>query len=551
MLKRIRSLCNIILGWFKTINGKKLIILASVVFLIAVPSFIALSNAIYYEFWYSPDKSVITLYDPSGKQLNTKEDEELSESISKIFDGISSGKTPMKKIPENIGERYHIKAVIRTDSSYDEADYYFSIDDSPAYLVYKTGAIFKIPQTYNSAFLKTPYAEAFFPNSEVVKLLSPELDVVVPSSVSWNYKNSAGKYTNAIDNTTTSDILTYETTAPLKFGFEDPPNECSVKVYDNDTMIYQGNLFDLASLSVDVGSTLRISINAEWNMTNQRDYHGKSSYDFNIKVIDTFDFSVNTETIRAGEFFILYCNNISDPSKIHFESNRIGFLPNFQKYGDSTIAIIHFPESTTLDHFDFTVSSGSVSRSFSIGINKSNITKEFISNDLVFVTSDQPIKRNEFIQSTITSMPLSENDTVYFHGNFTDPTSRGFELAYSHQSVMKWSTNSKNAYTTFGNEYIIPEGSDVIAVPAIQNGVVVKIGNDTNLGRYVVVDHGCGLRSWYANLGSTDVEIGDIVLNGQSVGKIGKGSFKSAKGFALYCTVQKDVINPVAVLNIK
>jgi murein DD-endopeptidase MepM/ murein hydrolase activator NlpD len=61
--------------------------------------------------------------------------------------------------------------------------------------------------------------------------------------------------------------------------------------------------------------------------------------------------------------------------------------------------------------------------------------------------------------------------------------------------------------------------STPIAVPA--NGVVLRTGNLFFDGNFVLIEHGLGLRSFYAHLDEITVSKGDVVSVGQQLGTVG------------------------------
>ena len=56
------------------------------------------------------------------------------------------------------------------------------------------------------------------------------------------------------------------------------------------------------------------------------------------------------------------------------------------------------------------------------------------------------------------------------------------------------------------------------AVYALAAGRVCYVGNDPVLGSLVVVDHGCGIYTWYAGLSEARAVVGDILAVGDTVG---------------------------------
>lgn len=69
-----------------------------------------------------------------------------------------------------------------------------------------------------------------------------------------------------------------------------------------------------------------------------------------------------------------------------------------------------------------------------------------------------------------------------------------------------------------GDDYACPSGTPVYATRA---GTVDRVSTDTSFGRYVRVDHGHGVTSWYCHLSSASVRVGQKVKAGALLGKSG------------------------------
>lgn len=59
-------------------------------------------------------------------------------------------------------------------------------------------------------------------------------------------------------------------------------------------------------------------------------------------------------------------------------------------------------------------------------------------------------------------------------------------------------------------------------VAAAMDGRVIRKGRSKSAGRYVVIDHGAGLRTTYAGLSRVTVWKGDFVDRGQTIGRVGR-----------------------------
>ena len=59
----------------------------------------------------------------------------------------------------------------------------------------------------------------------------------------------------------------------------------------------------------------------------------------------------------------------------------------------------------------------------------------------------------------------------------------------------------------------------------MSSGKIAATGFCDVLGNYGVVDHGYGLKTWYAHLSEISVAVGDVVKTSQSIGKTGNTGF--------------------------
>ncbi len=99
------------------------------------------------------------------------------------------------------------------------------------------------------------------------------------------------------------------------------------------------------------------------------------------------------------------------------------------------------------------------------------------------------------------------------------------------------------------------EGVDIAApvgepVLAVSDGIVTRSGESPSYGRYVEVEHGAGLTSFYAHLGRIDrkAKAGYFVERGHAIGKI--GSSGTSTGPHVHFEIRQDgkPLNPVVFM---
>ncbi|MDP3869578.1 M23 family metallopeptidase [Phenylobacterium sp.] len=93
-----------------------------------------------------------------------------------------------------------------------------------------------------------------------------------------------------------------------------------------------------------------------------------------------------------------------------------------------------------------------------------------------------------------------------------------------------------------------PVGTRVVAV---SDGIVIRAGESASYGRYVEVEHGVGLTSFYAHLGKIErgMKKGAYVEAGKTVGRM--GSSGTSTGPHLHFEIRQDdkPLNPLVFLN--
>lgn len=100
-----------------------------------------------------------------------------------------------------------------------------------------------------------------------------------------------------------------------------------------------------------------------------------------------------------------------------------------------------------------------------------------------------------------------------------------------------------SSYFHSGVDLTAPEGA---IVGACFTGTVLEVGEDSYNGKYVRINHGDGIQSYYANLRTVKVTVGDEVQQYAEVGTVGSEAEEheglSYLHFALY--INRDAVDP-------
>ena len=94
-----------------------------------------------------------------------------------------------------------------------------------------------------------------------------------------------------------------------------------------------------------------------------------------------------------------------------------------------------------------------------------------------------------------------------------------------------------------GIDFTAPRGTAIIATG---NGKVIRVERKKNgYGRNVMIDHGYGYSTLYAHMYSINVEVGQQVVKGQEIGKVGSTGTSTAPHLHYEVRMNGKAINPI------
>ena len=148
--------------------------------------------------------------------------------------------------------------------------------------------------------------------------------------------------------------------------------------------------------------------------------------------------------------------------------------------------------------------------------------------------------QTEFV-NTVSSIPKSIPENIYLNNTLANPDELGLTCEYTFGTLVSCDDESF-AYSTLGNRYTKNDETN-FAVTAFNNGKVIYTGSCAYLGNFVVIEHGLGFRTWYCNLSSINVTVGEYVVSGEQIGRSGTHFADSSDGFLLICSYYDIIID--------
>ncbi len=506
---------------------KKVLISLLIVLIICIPTFLIAFNY-FSDRDNTPAGEEITVSLYNGDVLLFSESEvrqnALPNSLVSIFDSVLNGlaKTNSSAVDTSAATPL---LITHTFKGY-TANYtcYFFIDGSDKnFLIRDNGEYYKIAQSDALLFLSSPYAQPLYPTANIPKLYTSADDEIVPESAKWYYKNAASKYIQANDIAISEEQATYNMAGALGITFDIEPDECTIDVYKSGIIFSKIEGTDLSNITVTPGTVLNFKITATWKQTEASEFYGTIEYNFDALLRDRADFIVDKTSLDSGDLLVLACTNVIDSRKIEFSSTPdIKFTPKYFESNGMVYALIPFSSDLSAGTYSLSFTYGAASETIDITLaspdTSENITVPAVKDNyfLNYVSNKALDGFEALLESVSDRLP----EYIYFDGTFVDYTTLGATEKHAFGTHFNDSSETKD-YTLYGNVFEF-EAQSGAPINAANNGRVISVGYSDHIGNFVVVEHGLGLKTVYGHLSAINVQAGDIVVKGQSLGRSGK-----------------------------
>lgn len=516
----------------KNFDLKKLLIVILGLVVLFIPTYLAIGS-------YNAKKpsgdiaevATVTLNYPDGKSVSVSSDNDPNATIQ-LFSDIIANSSPASSLPPELNGGEFLLVSFSKSEVESSFKFYFSTDSSSCYYTDPDGKIFKIAPSNAKAFLGTSLSVYLYKTATPPVLTAEGGQEISATSIEWFYLVSGGTYQQYPYSGNENGTITYDVGNAFKFEFSIAPSDTNLKVYKDDTIMYDGAINEFTS-ELDRNTNLKFVISAKWNQTANCDYYGNATYTFNALVLAPAEFKLGEAQIEHGDIAVLSGINITDPANISLKIEpelANGFKPTFFLDGNTAHALIPFSYDVPNGEYKITVRYGVTEQILNLTVGNSRFgfdkapSKHPASDALIstFYT-DEDVQSYNKLYSEICS---SAESLKYFSGSFINYENAGtltnnkstIKLGFSREQTLSDGRTVKHN----GIDFEVKEGVDV---PAMASGKVAYTGFCDVLGNFVVIDHGYGLKSWYAHLSEISVSAGDIVTTSQYIGKTGKTGF--------------------------
>ena len=368
-------------------------------------------------------------------------------------------------------------------------------------------------------------------------------------SAEWKYLAYDGVFAEAGIEKRKEGILYERYSEKMDLDFEIEPDECSVIVKDSTGVIFSGTLFQYVELELGTNTRLEYEINAKWEGET---YTGSALYRFYSVVgeIARFEISSTCGIWSYGgneylEFVEVKGANIESPEDVKMTiTPSLGAEPQFFSDGLYVRALIPLGNTAAEGTYVLTLTYGDTEEKLTFDFTRRAVDA---SRNNYPAESTATVAKNYSAYCTLLANVCRKNaDVVYMRGQFLDP-----ENLYGASSLVvgfgreRFVDGTQIKFKTQGVEYAT--GS---AIVALNNGKIAAVGEDAWIGKYVVIDHGLGLKTWYCHLSEIrdGINVGDTVSKNELLGMPGDtGYTNQGSRFLLITTVNGVPISPYSL----
>ncbi len=362
---------------------------------------------------------------------------------------------------------------------------------------------------------------------------------VLPDTFVWSYKKADSLFYQDQVTETASTLVTCNLFSDFEnsLSFSVQPSSYSLTVYrylDGEDS-YEIPVTSLAGLQFTQDTLVSVEINAKWSQASNAEQFGEATYRF----LALYDVPAEVEllgagedgskTVQAGSILLLralYTNENEDLSvRADFQTDNTRFY--YDAVTQSSYAVLPVSRETAAGAYEVIVTSGETVKTFAVTVTAGN-TDGFLSltvGDEEYAAQLSKEKR-EALEETLRQLRAASDGTPRLNADlvFGDPVSG--EVALTYGSTVSFGNTSVEGDSGVcileGTVYTASEGAEV---QAVQSGICVFAG-DLGAGGYtVVIDHGCGVFSYYYHLKELRVSVGEEISRSSAVGIIGDSGY--------------------------
>ena len=392
-------------------------------------------------------------------------------------------------------------------------------------------------------FFKSPYVDKLDLTIETegeILSLSPSGD--------FHYKNPLGLYSVMSKSEPILKSLKIDETANTVLQFDIDPNHMTIRLQDNDAVVYESISELLAS--IDKNGIYPVLIDTDWDKLDDREYYGSLQYRVNLDVTLHPEIQIKTAANFPGNILVLSVSNIKDSYQTDLSTNLSHGLVSNVPMGDSIVYFVPIDIWTEAGDYAINVEIKNDAKeiianlSHTVKINdKDFVTQYLYVSDEVYESTNNDAAYKEFreraqsARSTSTLKKLWEGEFILPVKDSCVLTTDYGEIRYVNDQI----TSSRHS----GLDLAAPTGTEIYAC---NSGNIVLSEYLILTGNTIIIDHGMGVFTSYYHLNTLSSQEGDFVNKGDFVGTMGSTGFSTGPHLHWSISIYNTYVNTWQVL---
>lgn len=489
----------------------------------------------------------ITVADLDGKEFVFEKSTEDGKAVISQLQQMIDQSEEIPALPEAIAGDSFYKVTFSVDKLETVYQFYFSAAGKDTYLVNSEGKAKRVTAALTEQFLATDFAQSIYPASHAPVLTLSGEHRILPvtsgaDSSSWMYKNSAGTFvSSAFDGASGDEVYDVEGGISLAFNVE--PDNVALKIVGADgNELFNDQYSAIGSLTLDPGAKVSVSVCAKWYEDQTREYYGTMNYSFSASVSAPAEFYPGVKSVEQGGLVSLTALNVKSPDKITLTCEpEVPLKPVWYKDGEYARTLISFGADAKVGTYTLTLGYAGTTQNVVIEVTNAGFgIRNYTVDDAVYKKAYSDEARNAF-KTEFDRLCAESSEEKLWDGYFLANPTSGLPISagYGHMFNL---TNAQMSYRHDGVDY--KGAGDVKASNA---GKIVYAGELDYTGKLVVIDHGWGIKTWYAHLSDISVKVGDSVKRGDKLGAAGDTGFTNQTGVHVTTTLWDQTVLPYSM----
>lgn len=452
--------------------------------------------------------------------------------------------------PASQGGKYKIFKLF-IDRKSDDISCEIMLSESPDDCLLKT--VSKDKTTYR--IIKSEYASKllmhddfsaaytyYIPPTATVSLQG-ETSKLSPSQMEWNYRKSDGLFYKTDTTEFISDeVIGYDYTPEERIilDFELVPDAISVQIFDGADSVFSG-MYDSSlfrEFSYERRADLKYVFTAEWFETSSAKYHGKAVYIINADYIVEPSKTISSSKIRQGEFSVFTIGKTADSETLTVRDE------NLLIYKDSNANHLFYPAYIGGDVGQ---------KNLIVDCSKSGEVSSFVEitpledTDDVYQLPESENKNRYVIDYTDNTAQINillaytnQKEPKLWQGEFSSPMDQAEILLDYGTTVASHGQDIQQATELDKSQFLLLK-SESCEVKSIGDGKVVYAGENPLYGNVMLVNHGLGVFSLYANLERFYAAEGETVAKDTKIATVFEGQNQTLQFGVI---VNRYLVNP-------